>query len=96
MDGNKPLSVNMTLEVDQAQSIKNVQKAVDDIGKKTTMEVGGLKFNFDDMAKEFNKFVNQSFKMGKNNELTSMTTQLMNQYGQIMTVQHKVLEDGTT
>jgi predicted nucleic acid-binding Zn-ribbon protein len=95
MDGNKPLSVNMTLEVDQAQSIRNVQKAVNDIGKKTTMEVGGLKINFDDMAKEFNKFVNQSFKMGKNNELTSMTTQLMNQYGQIMTVQHKVLEDGT-
>lgn len=95
MDGNKPLSVNMTLEVDQAQSIRNVQKAVDNIGKKTTMEVGGLKFNFDDMAKEFNKFVNQSFKVGKNNELTSMTTQLMNQYGQVMTVQHKVLEDGT-
>lgn len=95
MDGNSQLSFNAKIEIDQAQSIKNVQRAVDDIGKKTTMEVGGLKFNFDDMAKEFNKFVSQSFKMGKNNELTSMTTQLMNQYGQIMTVQHKVLEDGT-
>lgn len=96
MDGNRPLSINMTLEVDQAQSIKNVQKAVDDIGKKTTMEVGGLKFDFNSVAKDFNKFVNQSFKMGKDNTLTGMTTQLMNQYGQIMSVQHKVLEDGTT
>ena len=96
MDGSKPLSLGVKLEVDQAQSVKNIQKAVNDIGKQTTMKVDGLKIDFSSFAKDFNKFISQSFKVGKDNNLTGMTTQLMNQYGEILTIQHKVLENGTT
>lgn len=95
MDGSKPLSLNIMLEVDQAQSMKNVKKAIDNIGK-TPVEIKGLDFDLKGVAKDFNRMVNQSFKVDKNNQLTHMTSQLMNQYGQILTIQQRVFENGTT
>ena len=83
------------LEVDQAQSMKNVKKAIDNIGK-TPVEIKGLDFDLKGVAKDFNRMVNQSFKVDKNNQLTHMTSQLMNQYGQILTIQQRVFENGTT
>lgn len=83
------------LEVDQAQSMKNVKKAIDNIGK-TPVEIKGLDFDLKGVAKDFNRMVNQSFKVDKNNQLTHITSQLMNQYGQILTVQQRVFENGTT
>ena len=94
--GNEQMSLNMTIEVDQAQSIKNIQQAVDKIGKGTTIEVKGLDFDLNSVAKDFKKMVSQSFNIDQGNMLKGMTTVLKSEYGEILTIQHKVNENGTT
>ena len=94
--GNEQMSLNMTIEVDQAQSTKNIQQAVDKIGKGTTIEVKGLDFDLNSVAKDFKKMVSQSFNIDQGNMLKGMTTVLKSEYGEILTIQHKVNENGTT
>ena len=94
MDGSKPLNLSISLEVDQAQSVKNVQKAIDNIGKGTTVKVQGLDFDLKSVAKDFNKIISQTLQVDSSKNLTHITSQLMNQYGQVLTVQQQVLENG--
>ena len=92
MNENQPLVFSSTIEIDSAQSTKNVQKAIDDIGKDTKVKVNGIDFNFDEVAKQFNKMVSQSFQIS-DNKIIGVTQAFKNQFGEIITLQHRVNEE---
>lgn len=92
LNENQPLVFSSTIEIDSAQSTKNVQKAIDDIGKDTKVKVNGIDFNFDEVSKQFNKMMSQSFQIN-DNKITGITQAFKNQFGEIITLQHKVNEE---
>ena len=42
LNENQPLVFSSSIEIDSAQSAKNVQKAIDDIGKDTKVKINGI------------------------------------------------------
>lgn len=94
MDENGQLSLYAKLEIDKMQSISNIQKAVKEIGDKTTVEVNGINFDMQKVAKDFNKVVSTAFQFNKDNILTGYTTTLKNEMGEILTLQSKFDKDG--
>lgn len=94
MDGNSQLNLYAKLEIDKMQSINNIQKAVKEIGDKTTVEVNGINFDMQKVAKDFNKVVSTAFQFNKDNILTGYTTTLKNEMGEILTLQSKFDKDG--
>ena len=95
MDGNSPLGIYAKFEIDKMQSINNIQKAVKEVGEKTTVKVNGINFDMQKVAKDFNKVVSTAFHMSKDNILTGYTTALKNELGEILTLQSKFDENGS-
>ena len=94
MDGNSQLSIYAKLEIDKMQSINNIQKAVKEVGEKTTVQVNGINFDMQKVAKDFNKVLSTAFHVNKDNILTGYTTTLKNELGEILTLQSKFDESG--
>lgn len=94
MDENRPLNIYAKFEIDKMQSINNIQKAVKEVGEKTTVKVSGINFDMQKVAKDFNKIVSTAFHMDKDNILTGYTTTLKNELGEILTLQSKFDENG--
>lgn len=94
MDGNSPLNIYAKFEIDKMQSINNIQKAVKEVGEKTTVQVNGINFDMQKVAKDFNKVISTAFHMNKDNVLTGYTTTLKNELGEILTLQSKFDENG--
>lgn len=94
MDGNSQLSIYAKLEIDKMQSINNIQKAVKEVGEKTTVQVNGINFDMQKVAKDFNKVLSTAFHVNKDNILTGYTSTLKNELGEILTLQSKFDESG--
>lgn len=93
---NEQLSLNATIEIDQAQSVKNIKKVVDDIGKSTTIEVKGFNLDPDVFTKQLQGMMKQVYSFDKDKGLHNLTSVVKGAYGEILTVQQQINEDGTT
>lgn len=93
---NEQLSLNATIEIDQAQSVKNIKKVVDDIGKSTTIEVKGFNLDPDVFTKQLQGMMKQVYSFDKDKGLHNLTSVVKGAYGEILAVQQQINEDGTT
>ena len=93
---NEQLSFNATIEIDQAQSMKNIKKVVDDIGKSTTIEVKGFNLDPDVFTKQLQGMMKQVYSFDKDKGLHNLTSVVKGAYGEILAVQQQINEDGTT
>ena len=93
---NEQLSFNATIEIDQAQSMKNIKKVVDDIGKSTAIEIKGFNIDPNTLSKQLQSAMKQTFNFNKDTGLNSLTSVIKGAYGEILTVQQSVDEHGKT
>lgn len=93
---NEQLSFNATIEIDQAQSMKNIKKVVDDIGKSTAVEIKGFNIDPNTLSKQLQSAMKQTFNFNKDTGLNSLTSVIKGAYGEILTVQQSVDEHGKT
>lgn len=93
---NEQLSFNATIEIDQAQSMKNIKKVVDDLGKSTTIEVKGFDLDPNALSKQLQGMLKQTFSFNKDTGLHDLTSVIKGAYGEILTIQQSVDEDGKT
>ena len=89
---NEQLSFNATIEIDQAQSMKNIKKVVDDIGKSTAIEIKGFNIDPNTLSKQLQSAMKQTFNFNKDTGLNSLTSVIKGAYGEILTVQQSVDE----